>query len=97
MVVIPIPGHTEQINNAKRVQELGYGEVIEQEQLNIENLKRSLQEICSSNRNTKDSYPILSVDPIEKAFKLIQELAETKREITVKHLPPLVATPVRSQ
>ncbi|MHA1710674.1 MAG: glycosyltransferase, partial [Candidatus Freyarchaeota archaeon] len=45
LIVIPTPGHTEQYANARRVKELGFGKVIEQEKLSVERMAKALEEI----------------------------------------------------
>ena len=45
MVLIPTPSHTEQLNNAYRVQELGIAEVLQQEDVNRELLLRTVEKM----------------------------------------------------
>jgi len=45
MVLIPTPSHTEQLNNAYRVQELGIAEVLQQEDVNRESLLRTVEKM----------------------------------------------------
>jgi len=47
MVLIPTPGHTEQLNNAYRVKELGLAEVLEQKDVNRESLLRIIEKMLS--------------------------------------------------
>ncbi len=44
MVLIPIPDHTEQWNNAKTCVKLGFGVILEQRQITAENLNEVLNE-----------------------------------------------------
>lgn len=43
MVLIPIPGHMEQLGNALRVKELGFGEVLNQEDLTASTLREAIR------------------------------------------------------
>jgi len=47
MVLIPTPGHTEQLNNAYRVKELGLAEVLEQKDVNRESLLGIIEKMLS--------------------------------------------------
>lgn len=51
MILIPTPSHTEQMNNARRTQEMGIAEVIEQSNVNAETLLKTVNKILSD-----DSY-----------------------------------------
>jgi UDP:flavonoid glycosyltransferase YjiC (YdhE family) len=51
MILIPTPSHTEQMNNARRTQEMGIAEVIEQSDVNAETLLKTVNKILSD-----DSY-----------------------------------------
>ncbi|MEM2526746.1 MAG: glycosyltransferase [Candidatus Bathyarchaeia archaeon] len=45
MVLIPTPSHTEQMNNAVRVRDMGVAEVIEQSDVNMETLLKAINKI----------------------------------------------------
>ncbi|MEM2341278.1 MAG: glycosyltransferase [Candidatus Bathyarchaeia archaeon] len=47
MILIPTPSHTEQINNAKRVKEMGIAETIEQSDVNVKSLLKMVNNILS--------------------------------------------------
>lgn len=49
MILIATPSHTEQTNNAKRSQEMGIAEVIEQSDVNKENLLKTVNKVLSDN------------------------------------------------
>ncbi|MBS7653539.1 hypothetical protein KEJ43_00490 [Candidatus Bathyarchaeota archaeon] len=49
MILIPTPSHTEQTNNAKRAQEMGIAEVIEQIDVNKENLLKTVNKVLFDN------------------------------------------------
>lgn len=56
MILIPTPSHTEQTNNAKRAQEMGIAEVIEQSDVNKEKLLKTVNRVLfddSYKRNVK--------------------------------------------
>jgi len=47
MVLIPTPSHTEQLNNAYRVQEMGVAKVLEQHAVNKETLEAAIKEMLT--------------------------------------------------
>ncbi len=47
MILVPTPSHTEQINNARRVCELGIAEILDQEMVNKESLLRLIDKILT--------------------------------------------------
>ncbi len=49
MILIPTPGHTEQLNNANRAGELGIAEVMEQNGVNKQTLINTIEKILSDN------------------------------------------------
>lgn len=65
MILVPTPGHTEQLNNARRVGELGVAEVLDQDALNKEILVDAIGNIL-----TEKSYVIRT----EKLQKLVSKL-----------------------
>jgi len=65
MILVPTPGHTEQLNNARRVKELGVAEVLDQDALNKEILVDAIGNIL-----TEKSYVIRT----EKLQKLVSKL-----------------------
>ncbi len=65
MILVPTPGHTEQLNNARRVRELGVANVLDQDALNKEILVDAIGNIL-----TDRSY----VTRTEKLQKLVSKL-----------------------
>jgi UDP:flavonoid glycosyltransferase YjiC (YdhE family) len=61
MILIPTPGHTEQLNNAKQAQDLGVAKILLQQELSKEKLRLTIQRILGSD--------------MPKGLKLIQEEA----------------------
>jgi len=61
MILIPTPGHTEQLNNAKQAQDLGVAKILLQQELSREKLRLTIQRILGSD--------------MPKGLKLIQEEA----------------------
>jgi len=53
MILVPTPSHTEQLNNAKRVFELGISEALEQDTINKEVLIKSIDKMLTDQRYTK--------------------------------------------
>lgn len=82
VITIPIPRHTEQMNNARRLKELEFGEILEQENLNFINLKNKLDKILSKKitfnalKNT-----IANTHSTDEAVKFIQYIASEKKRI----------------
>lgn len=61
IILIPTPGHTEQLNNAKQAQDLGVAKILLQQELSREKLRLTIQRILGSD--------------MPKGLKLIQEEA----------------------
>jgi UDP:flavonoid glycosyltransferase YjiC (YdhE family) len=61
IILIPTPGHTEQLNNAKQAQDLGVAKILLQQELSKEKLRLTIQRILGSD--------------MPKGLKLIQEEA----------------------
>ncbi len=82
MILIPTPSHTEQMNNAQRVEEMGIAKVIEQNVLSTENLLRAVNTILLN-----DSYrrklgeiqeKIIKINGLETIVNIILKVAEGK-------------------
>ena len=82
MILIPTPSHTEQMNNAQRVEEMGIAKVIEQNVLSSENLLRAVNTILLN-----DSYrrklgeiqeKIIKINGLETIVNIILKVAEGK-------------------
>ena len=76
MILIPTPSHTEQMNNAKRVKELGIGEVIEQNDVNMQILLKTV------NRVLNDSSYRSSIEEIQRKVMAINGLKVAVDEIS---------------
>jgi UDP:flavonoid glycosyltransferase YjiC (YdhE family) len=79
IILVPTPGHTEQINNAKQAQDLGVAKILLQEELNKEMLLKTTQQIMdgrASERLRIIQEDVLRYDGIENAVKTITEMAE---------------------
>lgn len=78
MILIPTPGHTEQINNAKKAQDLGIARILQQEGLNREKLLRTVQQITdnkTAERLKMIQEEVLKYDGLANAVKTINEVA----------------------
>lgn len=72
MILIPVPGHTEQMGNAMRVKELGFGEVIDQERLNVAVLRETIERVLESSLKRSSLIPGLRRDPVKEFLKIIR-------------------------
>lgn len=80
MIVIPTPGHTEQLSNAKQAENLGAARVILQERLNREELLRTVQQMLQTATDGKLAEiqeEVLKCDGLKNAVKIITEIAES--------------------
>lgn len=84
MVLVPTPSHTEQMNNAKRVAELGVAEVLEQGVLNKEVLVATVRKIINNNKYADRIEEIRSVvsnlNGLETAVNTIINVAGNKKK-----------------
>jgi len=53
MILIPTPSHTEQLNNARRVKELGIAEVLDQNDVNRKTLVEMIEKMLSDDSSSK--------------------------------------------
>jgi uncharacterized protein (TIGR00661 family) len=83
-ILIPTPNHTEQLNNAKKVSELGVAEVLQQEKLNRNNLLAAAKTVLENNtfreRSEQIQKEVMKWDGLEAATKIIVDYAQTDRE-----------------
>jgi len=82
MILIPTPSHTEQLNNAYQAAHLGVAKVIRQENLNKENLLRSVQQTLqdgSTERLKEVQMEVLKHNGLQTAVEIITHLAENKQ------------------
>ena len=80
MVLIPTPSHTEQLNNAYRLQELGIAEVLQQEDVNRELLLRTVEKMLVdesySGRMREVQRQISGLNGLERVVDTITRVAE---------------------
>ena len=81
MILIPTPSHTEQLNNAYRLKELGVAEVLEQHDVNKETLLRMIRKMMNddSYRRRMDEIhkDISKLNGLKTAVEMIMRVAET--------------------
>jgi len=78
MILIPTPGHTEQINNAKQAEVIGVAKVMLQDRLNKENLLERIEEILRDKmveRAVEVQEEALKHDGLENAVNTVIEVA----------------------
>lgn len=78
IILIPTPGHTEQISNAKQAQDLSVAKILLQKELNKENLLKTVQQILKSEFTEKlwtIQEEALKYDGLENAVNTISEIA----------------------
>lgn len=78
MILVPTPGHTEQLSNAKQAENLGFARIIMQERLTKERLLETVQQILqveTSERLAKSQEKALTHDGLENAVKEIVDAA----------------------
>ncbi len=80
MILVPTPGHTEQLNNAKKAVELGVAEMIEQADLNRHSLLATVQKIMDSNqfqgRAKHIQEDVIKSNGLENAVQIIVNIAK---------------------
>lgn len=79
IIVIPTPGHTEQISNAKQARDIGIAQIIPQKELNKETLLKTIQQILESAITEKlktIQEEALKHDGLENAVNTITEIAQ---------------------
>jgi UDP-N-acetylglucosamine--N-acetylmuramyl-(pentapeptide) pyrophosphoryl-undecaprenol N-acetylglucosamine transferase len=79
MILVPTPGHTEQINNAKQARDLGIAEIILQKELTKENLLKTIQQILKNGtpeRLRMIQEEVLKHNGLENAVQIITEMAQ---------------------
>ena len=79
IIIVPTPGHTEQINNAMRAKKLGVANIISQERLSRKILLEKIQQILTSHtsENVKRiQRAVLEHNGLENAVHRIMEIAQ---------------------
>ncbi|MCW4020130.1 MAG: hypothetical protein NWF14_02725, partial [Candidatus Bathyarchaeota archaeon] len=83
MALIPTPSHTEQLNNAYRVKELGIAEVLEQKDVNKESLVGTVEKMLTDKRYVKRTEEvqreISGLNGLKTAVETIVRVAENHK------------------
>ncbi|RJS92299.1 hypothetical protein CW705_02955 [Candidatus Bathyarchaeota archaeon] len=84
MILIPTPSHTEQLNNAYRLKELGVAEVLEQHQVSRETLLEMIRKMFNDDtykkRMDEIHKDIAELNGLKTAVEMIIKVAETNLE-----------------
>ncbi|MEM3769793.1 MAG: glycosyltransferase [Candidatus Bathyarchaeia archaeon] len=78
MILVPTPNHTEQINNAVQAKKLGVAKVIQQENLSLNKLLKTVEQTLTANNVEKlgqTQAEFLKYDGLENAVNVITEMA----------------------
>jgi UDP-N-acetylglucosamine--N-acetylmuramyl-(pentapeptide) pyrophosphoryl-undecaprenol N-acetylglucosamine transferase len=78
IILVPTPSHTEQINNAKQASDLGVAEILLQENLNKQELLKSVTQALNSKTKEKlekFQQEILRYDGVNEAIRTITQMA----------------------
>ncbi len=82
MILIPTPSHTEQLNNSRRVAEMGIAEVLDQETLTKAVLLGAIERMLNNKECTdvmKEIHQLISgLNGLETAVKTIVEVAQNR-------------------
>ncbi len=79
-ILVPTPGHTEQINNAMQARDLGVAKVLTQNNLSKESLLKTVKQIIDSRMSEEVvdiQKEVLKYDGLENAVKTIIQVAES--------------------
>jgi UDP-N-acetylglucosamine--N-acetylmuramyl-(pentapeptide) pyrophosphoryl-undecaprenol N-acetylglucosamine transferase len=79
MILVPTPGHTEQISNAKQAENIGVAKILLQNHLNKERLLQNVQTTLQGKmveRAAEVQKEVLRYDGLENAVKVVTEAAE---------------------
>jgi len=78
LIMIPIPGHGEQIGNASSIADMGAGILLPQEELSVESLRQALRQILSNDafRSSAEKYAALLRDlkPVKRIISAVESL-----------------------
>ena len=81
MILVPTPSHTEQLNNARRVKELGIAEVLDQDVLDkrmlIDTIEKILTDESCLNRTQKLQNLVSKMNGLDKAVQTIVKVASS--------------------
>ena len=84
MVLIPTPSHTEQLNNAKRVVEIGTAKVIKQDYLNKDILLKAVEKTLQDemkNRAEKVQKEVSKLNGIKRVVEIILNVGEGNKNV----------------
>ncbi|MEM0007088.1 MAG: glycosyltransferase [Candidatus Bathyarchaeia archaeon] len=79
MILVPTPNHTEQINNAAQAKKIGVAKVIQQENLSLSKLLKTVEQTLTANNVEKVGQvqaEVLRYNGLEKATQMIIDLAD---------------------
>jgi UDP:flavonoid glycosyltransferase YjiC (YdhE family) len=79
MIIVPTPGHTEQISNAKQAENIGVAKIISQNRLSGERLLQTVQASLQSKmveRAVEVQEEVLKYDGLKNALQNVMEAAE---------------------
>jgi UDP-N-acetylglucosamine--N-acetylmuramyl-(pentapeptide) pyrophosphoryl-undecaprenol N-acetylglucosamine transferase len=79
IVLVPTPGHTEQINNAKQAQDLGVAKILLQNELSKDTLLKTVQQVLGSGTEEKLKLiqeEVLQYDGLEEIVTTINHMSK---------------------
>jgi UDP:flavonoid glycosyltransferase YjiC (YdhE family) len=83
MVLIPTPSHTEQLNNAYRVKEMGLAEILEQKDINRESLVGTIEKMLGDEDYRKRAgeiqIDISGLNGLNNVVETITRVAQTHK------------------
>jgi len=82
MILVPTPSHTEQLNNAKKVVDLGVADIIMQKKLSKDFLLNAIRKVLDNNfqlKSEKLQKSVVKCNGLEAATKIITDVAQRKQ------------------
>jgi UDP:flavonoid glycosyltransferase YjiC (YdhE family) len=79
IILVPTPGHTEQINNAKQAQDLGVAKILLQNELSKDTLLKTVQQVLGSGTEEKLKLiqeEVLQYDGLEEIVTTINHMSK---------------------
>jgi UDP-N-acetylglucosamine--N-acetylmuramyl-(pentapeptide) pyrophosphoryl-undecaprenol N-acetylglucosamine transferase len=83
IILVPTPGHTEQINNAKQAKDLGVARIVLQQDLSKQELLRSVRQVLEGENQEKlktIQEEVSQYDGVEEVVQTITRMAEESAE-----------------
>jgi UDP-N-acetylglucosamine--N-acetylmuramyl-(pentapeptide) pyrophosphoryl-undecaprenol N-acetylglucosamine transferase len=80
IILVPTPGHTEQISNAKQAKDLGVARIIPQQDLNKEELLKSVRQVLKSGNQEK----LKTIQEEVSRYDGVEEVVQTITRMTQK-------------